>query len=42
MVEKRLATSDAVVNGDLLRFYLPENFTPIDRTKYDYSKGVEK
>ena len=25
-----------MVNGDLLRFYTPENYTPIDRTKYDY------
>ena len=36
IVEHKLALSDKVVNGDLLRFYTPENFTPVDRTKYDY------
>ena len=38
MVENRLTLSDRVVNGDLLRFYTPEGFEPIDRTTYDYSK----
>lgn len=37
MVENKLALSDQVVNGDLLRFYTPEGFTPVDRTKYNYS-----
>ena len=36
IVKQKLALSDKVVNGDLLRFYTPENYTPIDRTKYDY------
>ncbi|NUH83349.1 LTA synthase family protein [Bacillus firmus] len=34
--EQKLALSDKVVNGDLLRFYQPENFEPVDRSKYDY------
>lgn len=36
IVEYKLDLSDQVVNGDLLRFYTPENFTPVDRSKYDY------
>jgi lipoteichoic acid synthase len=35
-VEQKLSLSDKVVNGDLLRFYTPENFTPVDRSKYHY------
>ncbi|MEX3715345.1 LTA synthase family protein [Cytobacillus horneckiae] len=38
IVEQKLAYSDKVVNGDLLRFYTPENFTPADRSDYDYSQ----
>jgi len=37
MVEQQLAYSDDVVNGDLLRFYTPENFTPVDRSNYNYT-----
>nr|WP_295969725.1 LTA synthase family protein [uncultured Bacillus sp.] len=37
IVTTKLALSDKVVNGDLLRFYAPENFTPVDRSKYDYN-----
>jgi lipoteichoic acid synthase len=37
-VENRLALSDKVVNGDLLRFYTPENFIPVDRTQYNYNE----
>src|SRR5699024_7984293 len=40
-VERRLTLSDRVVNGDLLRFYTPEDFEPVDRSKYDYSKQEE-
>lgn len=40
--EQKLALSDKVVNGDLLRFYTPENFTPVDRSKYDYSKPKQQ
>ncbi|NCU17761.1 LTA synthase family protein [Pallidibacillus pasinlerensis] len=35
--EFTLQLSDELVNGDLLRFYTPPNFTPVDRTEYDYS-----
>jgi lipoteichoic acid synthase len=37
IVENKLMLSDKVVNGDLLRFYKPGNFTPIDRTQYNYN-----
>ncbi|OLO25052.1 hypothetical protein BTR23_25640 [Alkalihalophilus pseudofirmus] len=37
-VEQKLALSDRIVNGDLLRFNTPENFTPVDRSQYNYSK----
>ncbi|MET3699840.1 phosphoglycerol transferase MdoB-like AlkP superfamily enzyme [Bacillus oleivorans] len=37
MVEQKLSISDQVVNGDLLRFYTPEDFTPVDRSQYDYN-----
>ncbi|ALC91804.1 glycerol phosphate lipoteichoic acid synthase [Bacillus sp. FJAT-18017] len=33
----KLRLSDKVVNGDLLRFYKPKDFTPIDPSQYDYS-----
>ena len=39
LVQYKLELSDRVVNGDLLRFYTPENFTPVDRSKYDYTKS---
>jgi lipoteichoic acid synthase len=35
--EQKLAYSDRIVNGDLLRFYTPENFIPVDRSKYNYT-----
>lgn len=37
MVQQKLEFSDEVVNGDLLRFYTPEGFTPVDRSKYNYN-----
>ena len=37
IVEHKLQLSDKVVNGDLLRFYTPENFTPVDRSKFNYT-----
>ena len=37
IVEYKLKLSDKVVNGDLLRFYKPENFTPVDRSQYNYN-----
>ncbi|MDF2854795.1 MAG: glycerol phosphate lipoteichoic acid synthase, partial [Neobacillus sp.] len=43
IVEHKLQLSDKVVNGDLLRFYTPENFSPVDRSKYNYTNSeVEK
>ncbi|MCM3444470.1 LTA synthase family protein (plasmid) [Metabacillus halosaccharovorans] len=36
-VENKLLLSDKVVNGDLLRFHVPKNFTPVDRSEYDYN-----
>ncbi|MCL1696783.1 MULTISPECIES: LTA synthase family protein [unclassified Lysinibacillus] len=39
-VDRKLQLSDKVVNGDLLRFYTPTDYTPVDRSKYNYSKDV--
>ncbi len=36
-VDYRLQLSDKVVNGDLLRFYTPTGFTPVDPTQYNYN-----
>ncbi|MDR4886752.1 LTA synthase family protein [Fredinandcohnia sp. QZ13] len=36
IVEEKLATSDKVVNGDLLRFYTPQGFEPVVRSDYNY------
>ncbi len=36
IVEQKLSTSDKVVNEDLLRFYTPKDFIPVDRSKYNY------
>ncbi|WP_338469406.1 LTA synthase family protein [Niallia sp. XMNu-256] len=41
-VEHKLALSDKVVNGDLLRFYTPEGFTPVDRSQYNYNNVVNE
>ncbi|WP_439644295.1 LTA synthase family protein [Halalkalibacter wakoensis] len=38
-VEQRLDLSDTIVNGDLLRFYTPKNFIPVDRSQYSYLRG---
>jgi lipoteichoic acid synthase len=40
-VEQKLSLSDKVVNGDLLRFYTPGNFTPVDRTQYHYFENQD-
>ena len=37
-VDYKLKLSDKVVNGDLLRFYTPTGFTPVDPSQYNYSK----
>ncbi|OAH59592.1 glycerol phosphate lipoteichoic acid synthase [Domibacillus aminovorans] len=42
IVEHKLALSDRVVNGDLLRFYTPENFTPVDPSQYNYNNSEGK
>jgi lipoteichoic acid synthase len=36
IVDQKLSLSDKVVNGDLLRFYTPKGFTPVNRAKYNY------
>ena len=36
-----LETSDKIVTEDLLRFYKPKGFTPIERNDYDYTKKVQ-
>ncbi len=35
--QKKLQISDKVVYGDLLRFYTPKGFKPVDRDKYNYN-----
>ena len=32
-----LAMSDKIIYGDLLRFYTPEGFKPVDPSKYNYN-----
>ena len=41
IAEHKLALSDKVVNGDLLSFYTPENFTPVDRSQYNYNNVTD-
>lgn len=36
IVRQKLELSDRVVNGDLLRFYTPSSFTPVDPSDFDY------
>lgn len=36
--KEKLGYSDQVVYGDLLRFYTPKGFVPIDRDQYNYIK----
>lgn len=40
--EQKLALSDKVVNGDLLRFYTPENFIPVVRSQYNYNVSQDE
>ncbi|MDQ0219702.1 LTA synthase family protein [Peribacillus cavernae] len=42
MVQTTLKLSDEVVNGDLLRFYTPNGFKPIDPADYDYTNGDDE
>nr|WP_326718037.1 LTA synthase family protein [Vagococcus sp. B2T-5] len=38
----QLNMSDALTNGDLLRFYTESGLQPVDPTQYDYKDAVEK
>lgn len=38
ITENKLELSDRVVNGDLLRFYTPKNFSPVDQSKDTFLK----
>ncbi|RDI42301.1 LTA synthase family protein [Falsibacillus pallidus] len=42
VAKKELELSDSIVYGDLLRFYTPPGFTPVDRSKYDYTNREPK
>ncbi|MEG0385196.1 MAG: LTA synthase family protein [Solibacillus sp.] len=35
-VDYKMGLSDRVVNGDLLRFYTPTGYTPVDPSQYNY------
>ncbi|MCG3088516.1 LTA synthase family protein [Sporosarcina cyprini] len=37
----KLGLSDKVVNGDLLRFYTPKGYTPVDRSQFNYTKDAD-
>ncbi|MDI7742542.1 LTA synthase family protein [Lysinibacillus fusiformis] len=37
----KLQLSDRVVNGDLLRFYTPADFTKVDPSEFNYNKDLE-
>lgn len=41
IVEQKLELSDRVVNGDLLRFYTPKDFTLVDTSQYDYKPAKD-
>lgn len=38
LAKKELKYSDQIVYGDLLRFYKPNGFKPVDKNKIDYNK----
>ncbi|WOV83474.1 LTA synthase family protein [Sporosarcina jeotgali] len=38
----KLQLSDKVVNGDLLRFYTPKDFTPVDPSQFNYAKDADE
>ncbi len=42
ITETILNYSDKVVEGDLLRFYTPKDFVPVDRSQYNYNKKTEQ
>ena len=37
----KLQLSDRVVNGDLLRFYAPTDFTKVDPSKFNYNEEID-
>ncbi|WP_318617048.1 LTA synthase family protein [Sporosarcina sp. YIM B06819] len=39
-VEYKLKLSDKVVSGDLLRFYTPTGYTPVDSSQFNYNKDA--
>ncbi|GEA95120.1 alkaline phosphatase [Weissella viridescens] len=39
---EQLRVSDAINQKDLLRFYTPKGFKPVDAKEYNYSNGLEK
>ncbi|MGX7419542.1 LTA synthase family protein [Carnobacterium gallinarum] len=41
-VEKQLNLSDSIINSDLLRFYTPASFTPVDPSKFNYKNQVKQ
>jgi lipoteichoic acid synthase len=41
IAKKELEMSDKVVNSDLLRFYKPKGFMPMDKSKIDYRREVQ-
>ncbi|MED3667328.1 LTA synthase family protein [Geobacillus kaustophilus] len=41
IIRTKLDLSDKVVYGDLLRFYTPKGFKPVDPSKYDYNNREE-
>lgn len=41
-VEKQLNLSDSIINSDLLRYYTPANFTPVDPTVFNYKNQVDQ
>ncbi|BBW98254.1 phosphoglycerol transferase [Geobacillus subterraneus] len=42
IVRTKLDLSDKVVYGDLLRFYTPKGFKPVDPSKYDYNNREDE
>ncbi|KKI90264.1 glycerol phosphate lipoteichoic acid synthase [Bacillus sp. SA1-12] len=40
ITQMKLKISDKIVNQDLLRFYTPEGFEPIDPSNYDYTNHM--
>ncbi|GAB6092781.1 LTA synthase family protein [Furfurilactobacillus curtus] len=41
-VDKELSLSDSLNQKNLLRFYDPKGFTPVDPAKYKYTKGLQR